>query len=294
MYLFENMYLAHSLDEAFALFDAHSNARWIAGGSDVLIQLRNQFLPDTELISIQQIDSLRGIELLPDHTLRILPLTCFSAINTSPLVNRTVPALAYAAGQVGGPQIRNIGTIGGNICNGVTSADTAATLLAFDAQLELRCRCGVRWISIRDFYLGAKKVALQPGELLTAIHISQESYQDCWGKYIKFSTRRAMDIATLGCSVNVRLSEDKKNLARLRIAFGVAGPVPMRAYQTEEAFRGYPITPALPEQIGQAIQSEITPRDSWRATADYRRALAAELTQRALRDSIRAAGGDCP
>lgn len=291
MYLFQNMYLAHSIDEAFDLHDAHPGARWIAGGSDVLIQLRSKFLPDTELISIQQIDALRGIELLPDGTLQILPLTCFTDINRSELVNRTVPALAYAAGQVGGPQIRNIGTIGGNLCNGVTSADTAATTLAFDAQLEITGRSGVRQMSIRDFYLGAKKVALQPGELLTAIRISPDSYQDCGGHYIKFSTRKAMDIATLGCSVNVRLTPDKTAIDRLRIAFGVAGPVPMRAYQTEAAFRGAPLTPQLPAQVGQAVLAEITPRDSWRATAEFRQALAQELTQRALVESIHAAGG---
>lgn len=282
MYLFQDMHLARSLEEAFCLQEAHPQARWIAGGSDILIQLRSRDLPQTELISIQQIEELRGIAVLQDGTLLIRPLSCFAEVSESPLVKKLVPALAYAAGQVGGPQIRNIGTIGGNICNGVTSADTASTLLAYDADLEITSRQGTRQMSIRDFYLGPKKVCLAPGELLTAICIRPESYIACSGSYTKFSTRRAMDIATLGCSVNIRCSEDHKKMERLRLAYGVAAPVPIRAYQTERMFQNAPVTPELAKQISRQVLTELTPRDSWRASAEYRLALAEELTLRAL------------
>ncbi len=282
MYLFQNMYLARSLSEAFALFDAHPAARWIAGGSDVLIQLRSHDSPQAELISIQQIDALRGISLLQDGTLQIRPLACFTDVSHDPVVNALVPALAYAAGQVGGPQIRHIGTIGGNICNGVTSADTASTLLAYDAELEITSRSGKRQMRIHEFYLGPKKVNLAPGELLTAILIRPGSYTGYRGTYTKFSARRAMDIATLGCSVNLRLSADGSKLERLRLAYGVAAPVPIRAFQTEEKFQAAPVTPDLAAQISQHVLAELRPRDSWRASAEYRLALAQELTQRAL------------
>ena len=155
----------------------------------MLIQLRNRYFPETELISIQQIDALRGISLLQDGTLQIRPLACFTDVSHDPVVNELVPALAFAAGQVGGPQIRHIGTIGGNICNGVTSADTASTLLAYDAELEITSRSGKRQMCIHEFYLGPKKVNLAPGELLTAILIRPESYTGYRGTYTKFSRK---------------------------------------------------------------------------------------------------------
>ena len=132
---------------------------------------------------------------------------------------------------VGGPQIRNIGTIGGNTCNGVTSADSASTLHAWEAIVELTGKNGVRRLPIKDFYLRAGKVDIraEEGEIQTAILIPKVSYENCFGHYIKYAMRNAMDIATTGCSVNVVLSEDKKTIVRARIAYGVAGPVPMRA-----------------------------------------------------------------
>ena len=127
---------------------------------------------------------------------------------------------------MGGPQIRNIGTIGGNTCNGVTSADSASTLHAYDAIVELTGPDGVRRQPIREFYIKAGKVDIRPGEIQTAILIEKDSYTDTFGHYIKYAMRNAMDIATLGTSVNVRLSADKKTVERARVAFGVAGRCP--------------------------------------------------------------------
>ena len=291
MYPFQAIYPAHCVQEAISLWQAHPGARWIAGGSDLLIALRDGKLDRAELISLQQIEQLRGVKLETDGTLCILPLTSFDALEHDPILQETVPVLAQAAGQVGGPQIRNIGTVGGNLCNGATSADTASTLLAYDAMLELTGPDGSRLLSIHDFYLGPKRVALQPGELLTAIRIKPEAYQGYFGQYIKFATRRAMDIATLGCSVNVKLDQTRSCLANLRIGFGVAAPVPIRAKLTEQQFRGEKLTHKLTAQIAAAVQQDIRPRTSWRASEEYRRILAEELTKRALEHSIAQAGG---
>lgn len=154
------------------------------------------------------------------------------------LIQKYIPVLGEAVDMVGGPQIRNIGTIGGNTCNGVTSADSASTLFALDAIIELTGPEGIRRLPIREFYIKAGKVDIRQGELQTGILIPKQSYQGYRGHYIKYAMRNAMDIATLGCSANVKLSEDKTVIEDVRIAYGVAGPIPMRAVHAEEAGRG--------------------------------------------------------
>ena len=118
--------------------------------------------------------------------------------------------LGEAVDMVGGPQIRNIGTIGGNTCNGVTSADSASTLHAWDAIMEITGPNGVRQVPIREFYITAGKVVLEPGEVLTSILIRKESYEGYKGHYIKYGMRNAMEIATTGCSVNVQALVTKR------------------------------------------------------------------------------------
>ena len=194
--------------------------------------------------------------------------------------------------QVGGPQIRNIGTIGGNTCNGVTSADSASTLFAWEAIVELTGPEGVRRVPIDQFYIKAGVVDLRPGEIQTAILIPRASYADTYGFYTKYAMRNAMDIATLGCSVNVRMAADGRTLERVRIAYGVAGPVPMRCPTAEAAACGQPYSPELAERFARAVLEDINPRDSWRAAKDFRQHIAVETARRGLTESVRRAGGD--
>ena len=258
----------------------------------MLIKLREGKLAGCELVSIYGIDALRGISMDEDGTLRILPLTSFSHITKDPLINKHIKVLGEAVDMVGGPQIRNIGTIGGNISNGVTSADSASTLHAWDAIVELTSAEGVRQLPIKEYYISAGKVALRPAELLTAILIKKESYAGYKGHYIKYAMRNAMDIATLGCSVNVKLSDDKKTILGARIAYGVAGPVPMRVPAAEEAARGKAVCAQTVDMFANAALQDINPRDSWRASREFRLHLAHELAKRALTESIRLSGGE--
>lgn len=292
MYDIKALYEASSVNEAIELMQQHPDAKIIAGGSDVLIKLREGKLAGCELVSIYGIDALRGIGMDEDGTLRILPLTSFSHITKDPLINEHIKVLGEAVDMVGGPQIRNIGTIGGNISNGVTSADSASTLRAWDAIVELTSAEGVRQLPIKEYYISAGKVALRPAELLTAILIKKESYAGYKGHYIKYAMRNAMDIATLGCSVNVKLSDDKKTILGARIAYGVAGPVPMRVPAAEEAVRGKPVCAQTVDMFANAALQDVNPRDSWRASREFRLHLAHELAKRALTESIRLSGGE--
>lgn len=291
MYDISTLYEAKSVSDAVGLLSAHPEARVIAGGSDVLIQMREGKLAGCALVSIYGLDELRGVSLEENGTIRIRPLTSFSHITRDPIIQSLIPVLGEAVDQVGGPQIRNIGTIGGNVCNGVTSADSASTLHAYDAKVELTGTDGTRVLSIRDFYLGAGRVDLKPAEIMTAILIEKPAYKDYFGYYIKYAMRNAMDIATTGCSVNVRLSSDKKDIDDVRIAYGVAAPIPMRAPSAEAAAKHQPVSAQTVEAFGEAALSDIHPRTSWRATREFRVHLARELAKRALTEAIQRAGG---
>ncbi len=291
MYDMKALYEATSVENAIELRLEHPEAQIIAGGTDVLVQMREGKRAGKELISIQALDEIRGICLDENEAIRIGSLTTFSHITHNPIIMEKINVLGEAVDMVGGPQIRNIGTIGGNTCNGVTSADSASTLVAYDAIVELTGAEGKRLVPIREFYIKAGKVDLRPGEIETAILIPKESYEGCKGHYIKYAMRNAMDIATLGTSVNVRLSADKKTVERARVAFGVAGPVPLRAKTAEAAAAGQPVSLELAEAFSQAVKEDINPRDSWRAAKDFRMHIAVESAKRAFIESVRLAGG---
>ena len=294
MYDIKALYEAQSVADAIRLLREHPRAQIIAGGSDVLVQIREGKRAGVELVSIFSLDELRGVNLEEDGTLRIGSLTSFSHITKDPLIQKYINVLGEAVDQVGGPQIRNIGTIGGNTCNGVTSADSASTLFAWDAVIELTGPEGVREIPIKDFYIRAGKVDLRPAEIQTGILIGRESYEGYAGHYIRYAMRNAMHIATLGCSVNIKLSDDKKKFVDIRIAYGVAGPVPMRAVHAEAYGKGLPVSGETIRKIGDTVSEDIMPRDSWRASRAFREHISKVLCQRALTEAVRRAGGTVP
>ncbi|MDE7066690.1 MAG: xanthine dehydrogenase FAD-binding subunit XdhB [Schaedlerella arabinosiphila] len=292
MYDIKALYEAESVEHAVRLLMEHPEAQIIAGGSDVLVQMREGKRAGKELVSIYGLDEMRGVSYEEDGAIRIGSLTSFSHITRDAIIQKHINVLGEAVDMVGGPQIRNIGTIGGNTCNGVTSADSASTLHAWDAVVEITGPEGVRRIPIHDFYIKAGVVDLRPGEVQTAIIIPKEGYEGYHGHYIKYAMRNAMDIATTGCSVNVKLSEDKKTIEDARIAYGVAGPVPMRAPSAEKSAKGKPVSEETIKAFAQAVLEDINPRDSWRASKAFRQHIAVVLAERALKESIRLAGGE--
>ena len=294
MYDMKALYEATSVENAIELRLEHPEAQIIAGGTDVLVQMREGKRAGKELISIQALDEIRGICLDENEAIRIGSLTTFSHITRDPIIQKYINVLGEAVDMVGGPQIRNAGTIGGNTCNGVTSADSASTLHAWEAIIELTGKNGKRYLPIKDFYIKAGTVDLrvEDGEIQTAILISKASYDNTAGFYIKYAMRNAMDIATTGCSVNCRLSPDKKTFERVRIAYGVAGPVPMRAPTAEETANGKPVSMETVDAFAKAVLEDIHPRDSWRASRAFRQHIAVELARRCLIESVKRCGGE--
>ena len=292
MYDIASIYQAVSVDDAIRALRADPSAIVIAGGTDVLIKIREGKLAGCSLVSIHNLtDELSGVTLAHNGDVEIGPLTTFRGVTYSDVIRATIPVLGEAADMAGGPQLRAAGTIGGNVCNGITSADTASTLVALDAVLRVKGPRGTREVPISEWYLGVGKVALAPDELLVKIIIPHDNYAGYTGHYIKYAMRNAMDIATLGVSCLVKLTDDKKTVDDAALAFGVAGPVPMRAPSAEAAVRGLGVEEAV-SVIGQAALADVNPRTSWRASREFRIQLVQELSARALREAARKGGAD--
>ena len=292
MYDIENYYNASTIKEAVTLLKEHPDARIISGGSDVLIKIHEGKMAGTSLVCIRDIKEIKGVDLMESGDIYIGAGTTFSHVTSDPIIQKYIPVLGEAVDQVGGPQVRNIGTIGGNVCNGAVSADSVPTLFSLNAMLRIADGTGGRMIPIRDFYLGPGKVDLQQGDVLTHIVIPGKEYQGYHGHYIKYSMRNAMDIATLSCSVVSKVNPEKKILEDVRITFGVAAPVPYRCVETENAIKGMPLGEELLSKVEEMVRQEIHPRDSWRASREFRLQIGGEIARRALMRSIELAGGD--
>lgn len=292
MYDIENYYNAASVDEALELLAAHPLAKIIAGGSDVLIRIREGKMAGCTLVGIRDIPELHGVTLSPEGDIYIGAATSFSHVTADPIIQKYIPVLGRAVDQVGGPQVRNIGTIGGNICNGAVSADSAPTVFSLGGRVRIVNRDGARLVPVEDFYAGPGRVHLNHDELVTHIVIPKENYEGYCGHYIKYSMRNAMDIATLGCSVVVKVDRENNRVDDIKITFGVAAPVPFRCKMTEDKLKGRPVDEGLLSLIENSVREEINPRDSWRASKAFRLQIGGEIARRALARALED-GGVC-
>ncbi len=279
---------ANSVDEAIALLIENPNARLVAGGTDVLIKLREGKQGFSELVDINGLKELNFILEDKEKNILIGSGSVFADIIKSEIIKKHIPMLCEAAQSVGGPQVRNVATIGGNICNGVTSADSASSLFALNAIVVIKGPEMTRQIPISKFYMGPGQVDLKKGEVLTTIKITPENYEASFGHYYKYAMRNAMDIATIGCAVSLKIKNHK--LVDFRIAYGVAGPVPIRCPKTEKAVINKIISKTLLDEISQIIESDVSPRTSWRASREFRMNIIKELSKRATKKALQRAG----
>ena len=292
MYDIGKFYQAADVEDAVRALVKDPEAVVISGGSDVLIKIREGKLAGCSLVSIHGIKELEGIGMEEDGTIVIGPATTFSHIANNDMIQKHIPMLGDAVDMAGGPQLRNIGTIGGNVCNGVTSADSASSLCCLDAVMVLKGPDSVREVPISQWYTGPGRTVRNHDEVLTAIRIKKENYQGYGGHYIKYGKRNAMEIATLGCAVSVKLTEDKRHIQDLRLGYGVAAPTPIRCHKTEEAVKGMETGEALAQAVGKGALEEVNPRSSWRASREFRLQLVEELGRRAVKQAVINAGGE--
>ncbi len=292
MYDIERFYQASSVEDAVRALEADPKAEVISGGSDVLIKIREGRMAGCSLVSIHGLPELASISIDETGTIEIGSGCTFSHITQNPIIQDHIPILGEAVDMAGGPQLRNVGTVGGNVCNGVTSADSASSLCCLDAVMVLQGPKGVREVPIRQWYAGPGRTVRGHEEILVKLKIAKASYEGFGGRYIKYGKRNAMEIATLGCAATVRLTADKKRVEELHLAYGVAAPTPIRCPNTEAKAQGQLLEESLLEMAGRTALEEMNPRSSWRASREFRLQLAQELAKRCLRSAAERAGGE--
>ena len=257
-----------SMKEVFGLLKEYGpKAILIAGGTDVMINIRNRELSPETLISLRGLNDLRYIR--KDDGYHIGALTTHRMLEQSDMVKVELSALHDAASQVGSVQIRNVATVGGNICNAAPSADTAGPLLALDATVVLEGPEGRRTVPIADFFTGPSTTVRKGDEVLVEFHIPEDPGH-FGSAYWKHSRRRAMDLPLLGIAVGISLSESEE-ISNARIGLTVAAPVPIRALKAEEFLKGKRLEAEVLAEAGRIASSEASPRDSLRSKAWYRR-----------------------
>lgn len=277
----KNVYTPSSLEEALALM-AEQKLRPLAGGTDLVVDLRNKVLDNTSVVALGRIEALRGIRREGD-SLCIGALTTFTEIINSELIASHAPVLAEAARTIAGPQIRNAATIGGNVANGAVSADSIPSLLVYDAVARIQSVEGTREVPLQDIFTGPGKTNLKQNELLTGLLLPVEELAGLKAHYIKYSVRKSMDLAVLGVAVGLSVKDGV--IERLRCALGVAAPVPLRLLRDAD-WAGRQPDEALVEEILAEIERSIQLRDSWRASKEYREHLVRVLIRDAFRHCL--------
>lgn len=293
-----------TLDDVFSLLDQYGGgALPIAGGTDLIVMLKKRALAPDVLVSLKGITELSRIEY--GRSVMIGSTVTHRSIERSTEIRKRFSALGDAEDVLGSVQIRNVGTIGGNICSAVPSADTAPPLLVLDAMVRARSRRGEREIPLETFFTEPGKTVLDSGEIITAFTLP-EPLPHSASAYWKHQRRLALDIPIVG--VAVQLSLDRGNLScanllrnnvflpeallglaeeklvckHVRIALGVAAPTPMRAWNAERVMQGQVITSELIDEAARTASEEAKPRDSIRGEAWYRREMIRVFVKRMI------------
>lgn len=284
---FEMVY-ADTVDAASGLLSENdAKTQLLAGGTDLLVLMKHKREIPRRLINIKRIPDLDGVDYDPEAGLSIGALATIQAVENSFDVAKKFPSVAQAASVLGTSQIRNLGTLGGNLANASPSAEFAPPLLTLDAAVCCQGPKGGREIGIADFFLGPGESALAADELLTGIRVPNPP-AGSYGVYLKHSLRR-MDVAIASAAVSVRMEGDV--CLEPRIALGAVAPTPFRAGKAEAMLAGETLTGGIAEDdlleaVGQAAADESRPIDDFRGFAGYRRKVVMQLVIQALEQAL--------
>ena len=276
-----DFYQPTTLAEASRLLkDNGPGGRFLAGGTDLIIAIKEKGLIPKYVVDLKKVPGLSGIRENGDGSITIGALTTMRAIETDSLLYKKYPFLCQSAAEVGSIQIRNRATVGGNMANATPSADVAPSLIALNATAKISDSGGERIVPLEKFFRGPGQSIMSPVEILTEITIPKTSPQ-LVGEYIKFSPRDMMDLAYIGVAVAYNLGRDKK-CDGVRIVLGAVAPTPIRAKNSEALLEGKVLTEELAAKVGDAAARESKPISDVRSSADYRRAMVGIMTKRAL------------
>ncbi len=280
-------YLApQSLDEAIALLrERGDGGKVLAGGTDLLVQMKEAGLHPSYVVSLRRLRELRGVDFDESQGLRIGPTTTMAELAGHPVVQRRYPVLADGARIVGSVQTRNMATLGGNLCNAAPSADTAPPLLVLDAQAEIAGPGGRRQMSLDGFFTGPGQTVVGRDDILVGLTIPTPA-ANSGGYYARHTPRAEMDIAVVGVAALVTLEPDGETISEARIALGAVAPTPMRVPEAEVSLAGQSASEEAFQKAGELAASAARPISDARGSAAFRRHLVAVMTVRCLRQAV--------
>ena len=258
-------YAPDSIEELLEMLKSKPNAKLIAGGTDLLLQMKQGTAQPETVISLKNVEELCGFSV-SKNGYRLGAGMTLRGITRSNELTQNFPGLVYAAGVVASEQIRTLATLGGNICNASPSADMVPPLIALDAVVQLVSNQGQRDLSLSDFFKGPGESVLKSGEIMHSIFLPHPSGNMIYSKH---APRKFMDLAVVG--VAVRLAKKNGKINEARVALGAVGPVPFRAEKTEALLAGQSLTTELMLEAGEMAAGECVPIDDIRGSAWYRK-----------------------
>lgn len=273
----------NTLDEAVLLLSRYGKADILAGGTDLLVEIKEHIRAPDFVVNMKKIPGLDRLNYDAAQGLRFGPLVTAREIETSPLTRAKYSALRQAASEIGSIQIRNRATVGGNICRASPSADTLPPLIAAGASARIYGPAGERLVQLEDFFTGPGKTVLAPNELVIEVTVPPPA-PNTSSVYIKHGRRKAMELATVG--VAVLLTRDGDVCRDIRIVLGAAAPIPIRAKRAEAILRGHLLNEQTIETAADTAMSESQPISNVRASASYRREMVRVLTKRAIAQMV--------
>jgi carbon-monoxide dehydrogenase medium subunit len=275
-----------SVAEAVGLLTAHPGARLLAGGTDLLVQLRAGRKETDLVVDLKRIPELNALEYDTVRGLTIgAAVPCYRIYRDS-TVARAYPALVELASLIGGTQIQGRASLGGNLCNAAPSADSIPLLIALGATCRISGPGGAREIAVEDFCTAPGRNVLQPGELLVALHLPPPAPHS-GARYLRFIPRNEMDIAVAGVGVEVVLDNGKFRSAR--VALAAVAPTPLFVREAGDALAGQPVNDTSIARAADIARASVKPITDMRGTADYRRHICGVLTRRALEAAVQRA-----
>jgi carbon-monoxide dehydrogenase medium subunit len=272
-----------TIEEALSLLEEYKGkAKVIAGGTDLMTQIRDDKISPELLVDIGGIEGLDYIHYDDRRGLTIGALTPIRSLEKSRVLQQRLPILSQAAGQLGSVAIRNVGTVGGNLCNAAPSAETAPSLLALEGIARIVGPRGERKIPLEDFFTGPGITTLGAGELLLEIQVPEPA-PNTKGVYLKHGQRGTIDLAMVGVAAVIAFEPDGLTCSNVKIALGAVAPTPIRARSAENILKGKKLDDVLIDGSAKAAVVETHCISDVRATAEYRREMVEVFTRRALR-----------
>jgi CO/xanthine dehydrogenase FAD-binding subunit len=277
-----NVFLPQTLNELWQVLEDEPRSTLYAGGTDLLVKMRSGLIHPDQMICLERIEELKGVEDQGDAVL-IKACSTHTDLLESSIIRIHFPVLAKGLQVLGAPPVRNMGTIGGNICTASPAADTLPPLYVLDAEVEIRSKSTFRRMALKEFIFGPGKTCLRPGEIVSGISVKKAPGYNLH-HFEKVGQRKALAIAVVSLAALLKISE-KGIVEEARLAWGSVASTVITSTEIEAMLIGHRLSYKVLEKAGRLVRAMVKPIDDIRASGDYRRQVSGNLLLRlALKD----------